>query len=236
MSLVQIKNVTKKYGNHFALKDLSLELGEEKQYAILGASGSGKSTLLYLLGGLDRADDGEVVVDGLSLSDLSDEDMAHYRNQSVGFIFQFHFLLPSMNCLKNILLPAEIGGHKVGPVKKRALALAEHLGITHCLNKFPYQLSGGEQQRVNIVRALSLKPKLLLCDEPTGNLDSENSKKVTLLLQKLATEFGSTLAVVTHDRSVAQHFENTFVLRDGQLIQSSAASPSPSVPPPPPEN
>lgn len=236
MSLVQVKNVSKKYGSQFALKDLSLELAAGNQYAILGASGSGKSTLLYLLGGLDRADKGEIVIDGLPLSKLSDEKMADYRNNSVGFIFQFHFLLPSVNCMKNILLPAEIGGHKTGPIKKSSLELAEHLGITHCLNKFPYQLSGGEQQRVNIVRALSLKPKLLLCDEPTGNLDSENSNKVTLLLQKLAREFGSTLAVVTHDRSVSNKFENTFVLRDGQLIQKESGDAAVSSPPPPPEN
>jgi ABC-type lipoprotein export system ATPase subunit len=236
MSLVEVKNISKKYGNHFALKDLSLEFEAKKQYAILGASGCGKSTLLYLLGGLDRPDSGEVCVDGLSLSSLSDEKLANYRNNNVGFIFQFHFLLPSVNCLKNILLPGEIGGHKIGPIKKRSLELADHLGITHCLNKFPYQLSGGEQQRVNIVRALSLRPKLLLCDEPTGNLDSENSAKVTVLLQKLAGDFGSTLAVVTHDRSVSDKFENNFILRDGQLLEQRLASRENPVPPPPPEN
>ncbi len=235
MSLVNVNNVSKKYGNQFALKNLSLELEEKGQYAILGASGSGKSTLLYLLGGLDKPDQGEIEVDGLSLSKLDDQEMADYRNTKIGFIFQFHFLLPSINCMKNILLPAEIGGHKVGPVKKQALELADYLGISQCLKKFPYELSGGEQQRVNIVRALSLKPQILLCDEPTGNLDSENSQKVTLLLQKLSLEFQSTLAVVTHDPSVAQRFQQKFVLKDGQLLEAQRA-PDAAPPPPAPEN
>lgn len=236
MNLVEIKNVSKKYGTQFALHDLTLNLEAKGQYAILGASGSGKSTLLYLMGGLDRADGGEVKVDGLSLNKLNDEEMAEYRNSRIGFIFQFHFLLPSINCTKNILLPAEIGGHKIAPIKKRCLELAEHLGITHCLNKFPYQLSGGEQQRVNIVRALSLKPQILLCDEPTGNLDSENSKKVTQLLKGLSKEFGSTLAVVTHDPTVAHQFDKKFVLKDGQLVSSEAHPLADSMPPTPPEN
>lgn len=221
MSLVQVDGVFKKFGDQFALNGLSLELQEGKQYAILGASGSGKSTLLYLIGGLDKPTQGQIIVGGKELHKLDDQELAHYRNQLVGFVFQFHFLLPSTSCLKNILLPAEIGGHKVAPVKKRAEELSEYLGVTHCLKKFPYQLSGGEQQRINIVRALSLKPKLLLCDEPTGNLDSENSEKVTQLLKRLASEFGSTLAVVTHDMAVAKNFENKFILKDGKLCQKS---------------
>lgn len=218
MALVQVENVSKKFGNQYALRNLSLTFEEGEQYAILGASGSGKSTLLYLVGGLDQMDGGEIRVGGNTLSTMSDERLANYRNENVGFVFQFHFLLPSVNCLKNILLPAEIGGHKIGPVKAVAEKLAEYLGVAHCLKKYPYQLSGGEQQRINIIRALSLRPKLLLCDEPTGNLDSENSLKVTELLKKLAREFGSTLAVVTHDRSVANHFEKKFVLSDGHLV------------------
>lgn len=233
MSLVQVEKVSKKYGDEYALNELTLALEEKSQYAILGASGSGKSTLLYLLGGLEKADSGKVMVDGLNLSKMSDQKLATYRNEMVGFVFQFHFLLPSMTCEKNILLPAEIGGKKVGPVRKKCRELAEHLGITHCLKKFPYQLSGGEQQRVNIVRALSLEPRLLLCDEPTGNLDSENSAKVTGLLQSLAKEFGSTLAVVTHDPGVAEKFEKKFVLKDGHLSQEEFFHKSNALPPMP---
>ncbi len=232
MSLVEVKEVKKVFGDFIALNGLSLSLEEGEQYAILGASGSGKSTLLYLIGGLDKSDGGSLTVDGNHLNKLSDEKLARYRNEYVGFVFQFHFLLPSMNCLKNILLPAEIGGHKIKAVKKRALEIASHLGVTHCLNKYPFQLSGGEQQRINIIRALSLKPKLLLCDEPTGNLDSVNSNKVTDLLKDLAKEFKSTLAVVTHDSLVADAFENQFVIRDGEL--ASARTGFGATPPLPP--
>lgn len=231
MSLVEVQSVKKSFGDFVALNSLSLELEEKQQYAILGASGSGKSTLLYLIGGLDKPNSGKIIVDGKILNKMSDENLAKYRNQYVGFVFQFHFLLPSMNCMKNILLPAEIGGHKVSAVEKRAKDIAEHLGVTHCLKKFPFQLSGGEQQRINIIRALSLRPKLLLCDEPTGNLDSENSNKVTHLLKDLAGEFDSTLAVVTHDALVAKAFENQFVLKDGELVNSLTGSAAPPIPP-----
>ena len=121
---------------------------------------------------------------------MSDETLAKYRNNFVGFVFQFHFLLPSLNCLDNILLPAQIGGKNTKEVEKFAKHLSEVLGVEHCLSKYPFELSGGEQQRVNIIRALSLKPRLLLCDEPTGNLDSENSQIVTDLLKNLCKEFG----------------------------------------------
>ena len=218
MAFIQVQDLSKKYADQYALHNLSLEIEKGKQYAIVGASGSGKSTLLYLMGGLEKPDEGAVIIDGENLSQLSDSTLAKYRNENVGFIFQFHFLLPSITNMKNILLPAEIGGKKVGPVKKMALELADHLNVSHCLEKYPYQLSGGEQQRINIIRALSLRPKLLLCDEPTGNLDSENSAKVTELLKNLAQEFGATLIVVTHDRSIANSLENKFVLKDGQLI------------------
>ena len=218
MALVDIQGISKKYADQYALNNLTLSLEEGEQYAILGASGSGKSTLLYLLGGLEKADAGTINVSGRDLSKLSDSALAKYRNELVGFVFQFHFLLPSMTCEKNILLPAEI---------------AEHLGVAHCLKKYPYQLSGGEQQRINITRALSLTPKLLLCDEPTGNLDSENSAKVTDLIQDLAKEFGSTLAVVTHDPGVAKKFSKKFVLKDGHLSHESFFNQNDSVPPTP---
>ena len=215
--MISVKNITKKYGNFCALNDLSLNFEAQKQYAILGASGSGKSTLLYLMGGLDRPDHGNIYIGENSLFEMSDGQLASYRNKNVGFVFQFHFLLPSIDCMQNILLPAKIGEKNTNEVKKRSLELADHLGVSHCLKKYPYQLSGGEQQRVNLIRALSLKPEILLCDEPTGSLDSENSQKVTALLKELSSEFGTTLVVVTHDPSVAMHFENQYHLQDGRL-------------------
>lgn len=219
--LIEIKNVTRVFGDYHALDDLSLNLYQSHEYVIQGASGSGKSTLLYLLGGLDRADSGSIFVDKNNIFELSEEDLALYRNQFVGFVFQFHFLLPSMNCLDNILLPAKLSGmdeKDQKEVKDRVLLLSEHLGVTRLLDKFPYQLSGGEQQRINIIRALSLRPKLLLCDEPTGNLDSQNSKRVIQLIRNLANEFGATLVLVTHDNEVASEFPHRFIMRDGKLI------------------
>ncbi|MCO4792749.1 MAG: ABC transporter ATP-binding protein [Bacteriovoracaceae bacterium] len=218
MALFQIENVKKSYGKVHALRGVNLELEENTQYVICGASGSGKSTLLYLLGGLDRPTEGKILVEGKDLSNYDDESLAKFRNLYVGFVFQFHFLLPSMNCINNILLPAQIGGSTVSDLKENVEELAEKLGVTHCLKKYPYELSGGEQQRVNIIRALSLRPKLLLCDEPTGNLDSENSLKVTNLLKGLSEEYDSTLVVVTHDDKVAAHFENKISMVDGSIV------------------
>ncbi len=216
MSLI-VKDVKKSFNNVDALKGVSFELREGGQYAITGASGSGKSTLMYLMGGLDRPSEGEILLNGRSLSSMSDEELARYRNEYVGFVFQFHFLLPSMNCMNNILLPSKIGGAKAKDIRADVKRLASELGVEHCLKKYPYQLSGGEQQRINIIRALSLRPKLLLCDEPTGNLDSENTAKVAELLKRLASEFNSTLVVVTHDHDVAQRFDNQIIIQDGLI-------------------
>lgn len=216
--IIKIENVKKSYTKSQALRGVSVTMNEGEEYLIQGASGSGKSTLLYLLGGLDRPTEGRVLVNQKNLSDLSDDDLATYRNRYVGFVFQFHFLLSSMNCLENILLPGKLGGVYTLEILERAKNLARLLGVEHCLEKYPYELSGGEQQRVNIIRALSLKPKLLLCDEPTGNLDSENSKKVIQLLRSLAKEFNATLVVVSHDPQIAQGFSNQLLMKDGLLM------------------
>lgn len=216
MSFIHVDNVSKNFGQVQALKNVEMQLEKGGQYVIQGASGSGKSTLLYLLGGLDRPDQGKIFVEGKNLDSFNDAELARFRNLWVGFVFQFHFLLPSMNCLNNALLPAKIGGADLAEAEKRVRLLAEKLGVEHCLKKSPFELSGGEQQRVNIIRALSLRPKLLLCDEPTGNLDSENSLKVVELLKGLAQEFGSTLIIVTHDQMVVTHFAHRYVMKDGQ--------------------
>lgn len=219
--LIEIQNVTRQFGEFKALNDLNLHMYAGHEYVIQGASGSGKSTLLYLLGGLDKANHGKIFVDKKNIFELTEEELALYRNRFVGFVFQFHFLLPSMTCLDNILLPGRLSGlpeKDFVEIRQKVLDLALHLGIDHLLSKFPYQISGGEQQRVNIVRALSLSPKLLLCDEPTGNLDSQNSKKVIQLLRKLARENGATLVLVTHDPEIASEFPHRFVMRDGKLV------------------
>ncbi|MDH5415542.1 MAG: ATP-binding cassette domain-containing protein, partial [Flavobacteriaceae bacterium] len=149
---------------------------------------------------------------------LSDDDLARFRNESIGFVFQFHFLLPSMNCIDNILLPAKIGQHNIKSVKERILNFAKILKVEHCLKKYPFEISGGEQQRINIIRAISLNPKLILCDEPTGNLDSKNTQIVIELLRDLALQIESTLVVVTHDTEVARSFKHKITIEDGQII------------------
>jgi lipoprotein-releasing system ATP-binding protein len=219
MSFIRLENVEKSFGKTKVLQGLNLEIGARESVAIRGASGSGKSTLLYLLGGLDHPTSGKVLIDGKNLTSMSDDDLANFRNSYVGFVFQFHFLLPSMTCRDNILLPARIGGRDTSKVEKDTDELAKILGVTHCLQKFPFEISGGEQQRINIIRALSLRPKILLCDEPTGNLDSKNSEKVSTLLKNLAADFGATLMVVTHDDKVASFFPRKIVIEDGQIIR-----------------
>lgn len=218
MSFIKVENIYKSFGSTQVLNGISFEVNQGDQVALQGMSGSGKSTLLYILGGLDTATSGEIEIDNLKIENLSDEELAIFRNQSVGFVFQFHFLLPSMNCLDNMLLPAKIGGVKIKEVKNRILELAKRLGVDHCLKKFPFEISGGEQQRINIIRAISLKPKILLCDEPTGNLDSKNSQKVVDLLKEISAEHNATLIVVTHGAAVASQFSRKITIEDGRII------------------
>ncbi len=219
MSLVSVTGLDKSYGSNKILKNLNFSLEEGQRVVIMGASGSGKSTLLYVLGGLEKSDKGSVVIGGKNLAKLSDEQLANYRNVDIGFVFQFHFLLPTLDCLENILLPARLGKKNMSEIKAYIQTLAKRLGVEECLSKYPYQISGGQQQRINLIRALSLKPKLLLCDEPTGNLDSVNSKLVVDLLLELSKEQNVTLVVVTHDEEVSTHFENEIHMVDGVLKQ-----------------
>jgi len=216
---LKVNNLQKSYGITKVLRGLSFEIDYSKDLAIVGSSGCGKSTLLYALGGLETPDQGDIIIDGIDISTLTDEELAKFRNESIGFVFQFHFLLPSMNCLDNMLLPARIGGHSVKEVRGRILDFAKILKVEHCLKKYPFEISGGEQQRVNIIRAISLNPKLLLCDEPTGNLDSHNTHTVLDLLRSLSEKIDSTLIVVTHDKSVADSFHQKITIEDGQIIR-----------------
>jgi lipoprotein-releasing system ATP-binding protein len=225
-AFITMQDVSKSYQNVSVLRKVSVTFDKGQQYVIMGASGSGKSTMLYLLGGIEEVDQGQIFVDQLCLTGMGDEALAHHRNQRVGFVFQFHFLLSSMNCWDNICLPFSIGrsyrkgGDAQIVVEKRIRDYAKLLKVEHCLKKFPYELSGGEQQRVNIIRAVSLKPQLLLCDEPTGNLDSKNSSLVIALLRELSQDIQSTLILVTHDRKVSQEFSHTYLLEDGEFSVS----------------
>ena len=218
MQKIIINNVSKKFGDFYALRDMSLEVLSGEKLVIHGSSGSGKSTLLYLLGGLDRATSGEIVAFGQNLTKMSDKQLALHRNEQVGFIFQFHFLLGTLTGLENVLLPAQINGNvSLRDIKKDTHRFAEVLGVSDVLNKLPTEMSGGQQQRINILRAISMRPRILLCDEPTGNLDSKNSKIVIDLLDEIAEETNSTLIVVTHDQSIALRFERQIEILDGGI-------------------
>ncbi len=215
MALIKIDSLKKNFGKIEVLNGITLEVNKLEQCVVQGSSGSGKSTLLYLIGGLDRDYSGHLEVNGEQMEKLSDKELAKYRNRFVGFIFQFHFLLPSLSCLENILMPARLAGENIKEIEEFIRGISERLKISHCLSRYPFELSGGEQQRVNIVRALSLKPSLLLCDEPAGNLDSVNSTRVVELIKELCDEFSSTLLLVTHDQSIASSFKRTVTIRDG---------------------
>lgn len=215
---LEVNQLEKSFGKINVLKGISFSLEKSENLVIVGSSGSGKSTLLYTLGTLDSVTSGQIKIDGEDITRLDDEKLAHFRNQFIGFVFQFHFLLPSMNALDNILLPAKIGSFSLKEVKANIMRFVEILGVEHCLKKFPYQLSGGEQQRISIIRALSLNPKLLLCDEPTGNLDSKNTQTVINLLVSLLKEIDSTLILVTHDEKIANSFQRKITIEDGQII------------------
>ena len=209
------------------LRSVSLNLYPGQVYSIVGPSGCGKSSLLYLLGLLDRPDSGRVCLGTLDTSDLSDDQITAVRNEHLGFIFQFHFLIKEFTALENILLPM----NKLGriPEKERyeyGMHLLAHVGLTEKAHRRANHLSGGEQQRVAIARSLANKPKVLLADEPTGNLDSVNSQRVFEMMSSIAHEQGLTLLVVTHNPSVAQASDEILEMRDGQFIEQTQEYPA----------
>ncbi|HLE84288.1 MAG TPA: ABC transporter ATP-binding protein [Thermoanaerobaculia bacterium] len=201
--------------------DLAVEPGE--LVAVVGPSGSGKSTLLHLLGGLDRPDRGEVVIGGERLADHRGAALAAFRNRTIGFVFQFHQLLPDFTALENVMLPGRIAGREPREVLERARALLADVGLAERLDHFPNQLSGGERQRVALCRALALEPPLLLADEPTGNLDPASGERVLELLLELQRRHGTTGVLVTHNPEVAERCARILLLDEGVLQPQSPA-------------
>jgi len=202
-----------------AVREVTMEIPDGTFGAIVGKSGSGKSTLLSLLGALDKPTSGTIELDGQDVTGMGDARLINYRRDTIGFIFQGNNLIPNMSALENVMLPMEFAGAKSKEAKERAKQLLEQLGVAadkH--NRRPGRLSGGEQQRVAIARALSNKPKLILADEPTGNLDSATSKMIIDILKELAVSQNTTVIVVTHDNGIAQQAQLTFHLKDGALI------------------
>ena len=216
--MIRASRIEKAYGSLAILKGLDFAVAQGEAVCILGASGAGKSTFLHILGTLDRPTRGSVYFRGVDLFSKNDAELSAFRAQTLGFVFQFHHLLSEFSALENVMLPGRITGQPIKECRERARELLEYLGLTHRLTHYPSELSGGEQQRVAIARALFHRPQLLLADEPTGNLDSENSLKIQDLFFKLKDEMGLTLVVVTHDQRFASRFSRAVKMADGQWV------------------
>jgi len=201
-----------------ALKKVSLTIDDNDYVAIIGPSGSGKSTLMHLLGALDRPTSGKLLINGKDIAMLSAPEMAHLRNETIGFVFQAFHLLPRTSALDNVALPLVYRGLGARERRRRALSTLERVGLGHRVNHRPNQLSGGEQQRVAIARALVTEPTVLLADEPTGNLDSATGQAVLELLEQLNSESGVALVMVTHDRDIASRARRQITMRDGEIV------------------
>ena len=219
MAIVEFKNVSRVYqsGDHQqkALDNVSMKLDEGKFVVVLGPSGAGKSTLLNLLGGLDSPTDGKIFVEGKDISTLSDNELAEYRAEKVGFVFQFYNLVPTLTVHENVALVKEIAPNSLSATK-----MIEEVGLSDHLKNFPSELSGGEQQRVSIARALAKNPKLLLCDEPTGALDYQTGKAILKLLQDMCREKGMTVIVITHNSALTPMADRVIHIKDG-TVQST---------------
>lgn len=219
--IIEVKNLSKIYGTKEnevrALDDVSFNINAGDFVAIVGASGSGKSTLLNMIGGLDKPSKGEVIVDGVNITKLKEKDLAIFRRRKIGFIFQFFNLIQVLSVEENIALPISLDHGKVD--KNFIYEIMDILNIMHRKNHLPSQLSGGEQQRVSIGRALAYKPAIILADEPTGNLDSKNSKEVISLLKGMAKKYGQTLIVITHDMNIASEADRVICIGDGKIVK-----------------
>lgn len=200
------------------LKSISLEIEPEKISVIIGASGAGKSTLLHLLGGLDRPDSGEVIFNNNNIFTFSDDKLAKFRNRNIGFVFQFHHLLPEFTALENTAIPQMINGVSLSKATSNAKEILEVVGLSERLNHKPAALSGGEQQRVAVARALSNDPSIIFADEPTGNLDSANSESIHELIVELRDKFRKTFVIVTHNAALVNLADKVFEIKDGRIF------------------
>ena len=216
--MIKVSNIHKRFGDLEVLRGVSLEVGKGEIVSIVGASGAGKTTLLQIIGTLLPADGGEVEIAGTKLFGLNEKHTAEFRNRHIGFVFQFHNLLPEFSALENVMMPALIGGAKRKEAKQRALELLEAVGLTDRADHKPAQLSGGEQQRVAIARALINRPSVVLADEPTGNLDTHNRDEIQRLLFEVREKFGQTIVMVTHDERLAEMADRKIVMSDGQVL------------------
>lgn len=215
--MIQLRNITKSFGSLQVLKGIDLDIQQGEVISIVGPSGAGKTTLLQIMGTLDEADSGSVVINGTDVSQLSQKALARFRNRQIGFVFQFHQLLPEFTALENVMIPALIAGRSRKEARQRAEELLAFMGLTERAGHKPAELSGGEKQRVAVARALVNKPVVVLADEPSGSLDSANKAELHALFFRLRDEMGQTFVIVTHDEQLAATTDRTIHLRDGKI-------------------
>lgn len=215
--MIQVINIHKSFGDLEVLKGVNLSIAKGEIVAIIGKSGAGKTTLLQLIGTLDRPTNGQVLIDGTDVFALNDTQLAAFRNKNIGFIFQFHQLLPEFTAFENVCIPAMIAREKVADYQSRAKMLLTDLGLADRMEHKPNQLSGGEKQRVAAARALMMKPSIILADEPTGSLDEKNKTELSQLLLQLRDKYNQTILLVTHDKELAQICDRIIEIKDGVI-------------------